>query len=136
MTNNHFVFDTNALISALLFEHSTPTFAYEKAKRLGKLTASSATFAELSEVLLRRKFDRYLSLATRISFLESARTEFSFHTIFETITVCRDPKDNKFLELALAANAACIVSGDEDLLVLHPFRNIPILNAADFLVHF
>ena len=40
---------------------------------------------------------------------------------------CRDPKDDKFLELALNGKATHIVSGDEDLLVLHPFRGIPIL---------
>ena len=49
------------------------------------------------------------------------------------ITDCCDPKDNKFLELAVAANASCLITGDNDLLVLHPFRNIPILNATDFL---
>jgi len=52
------------------------------------------------------------------------------------ITDCRDPKDNKFLELAVTANASCIITGDDDLLVLHPFRNIPILNASDFLNNF
>jgi len=50
--------------------------------------------------------------------------------------VCRDPKDNKYLELAVAANASCIVTGDQDLLVLNPFRNIPILTSADFLAQF
>ena len=55
--------------------------------------------------------------------------------ISETIIECRDPKDNKFLELAVCANATCI-TGDKDLLILHPFRNIPILNAVDFLNNF
>jgi len=54
----------------------------------------------------------------------------------EIITDCRDPKDNKFLELAVEANASCIVTGDKDLLVLDPFRGIPILTAADFLKKF
>jgi len=49
------------------------------------------------------------------------------------INACRDPKDNKFLELAVAAGASCIVSGDQDLLTLHLFDNIPILSPADFL---
>lgn len=46
---------------------------------------------------------------------------------------CRDPKDNKFLELALTVNANCIVTGDKDLLVLHPFRQIPIITVTEFL---
>lgn len=52
------------------------------------------------------------------------------------ITACRDPRDNKFLELAVAAKAACIVTGDNDLLALHPFRSVPILSPSDFLVSF
>jgi hypothetical protein len=52
------------------------------------------------------------------------------------ITECRDPKDNKFLELALAGNADCIVTGDKDLLVLNPFRGIKIISPSDFLIQF
>jgi len=49
------------------------------------------------------------------------------------MTACRDPKDDKFLEAALAAEADCIVSGDADLLILNSFENIPILRPAEFL---
>jgi len=56
-----------------------------------------------------------------------------FSETLEAITDCRDPEDNKFLELAVSANASCIITGDKDLLILHPFRNIPILNAVDFI---
>jgi predicted nucleic acid-binding protein len=51
----------------------------------------------------------------------------------EVVRECRDPKDDKFLELALSAQASCLVTGDQDLLVLHPFRGIPILTPAAFL---
>jgi len=51
----------------------------------------------------------------------------------ERITDCRDPKDNKFLEVAVAGEADVIVNGDQDLLVLHPFAGIPILPSAAFL---
>lgn len=40
-----------------------------------------------------------------------------------------------FLELAALGNAVCIITGDEDLLVLNPFRNTTILNSRDFLTH-
>jgi hypothetical protein len=53
----------------------------------------------------------------------------------DTITDCRDPKDNKFLELAVSGKASAIISGDEDLLALHPFRDIPIFTLRDFLEH-
>ena len=52
------------------------------------------------------------------------------------ITACRDPKDDMFLSLAVTAGADCIISRDEDLLVLHPFENIPILTTADFMRRF
>jgi uncharacterized protein len=53
-----------------------------------------------------------------------------------TIQACRDPKDNKVLELAVSGQAVCIVSGDKDLLVLHPFQGISILSPGDFLIHY
>lgn len=65
----------------------------------------------------------------------SEKVSESISKIF-TITACRDPKDNKFLELAVAAKASCIITGDKDLLELHPFRGIPILTVNDFLNDF
>ena len=51
----------------------------------------------------------------------------------ERITACRDPKDDKFLEVAVAGAADVIVSGDQDLLALHPFADIPIVPPHVFL---
>jgi putative PIN family toxin of toxin-antitoxin system len=45
---------------------------------------------------------------------------------------CRDPDDDRMLALALAFSAGVLVTGDEDLLVLHPWRSIPILRPRDF----
>jgi putative PIN family toxin of toxin-antitoxin system len=53
--------------------------------------------------------------------------------ITERIAACRDPKDDKFLELAVNGKAEVIVSGDGDLLDLNPFRGIPIVTPATFL---
>lgn len=49
------------------------------------------------------------------------------------LAACRDPKDNIVLEVALAGRADYIVTGDEDLLALHPFENISIVRPAEFL---
>jgi putative PIN family toxin of toxin-antitoxin system len=54
-------------------------------------------------------------------------------TPLERITACRDPKDDKFLEVAVAGQADAIVSGDQDLLVLHPYAGIPIVTPRAFL---
>jgi predicted nucleic acid-binding protein len=53
--------------------------------------------------------------------------------ISERIAACRDPKDDKFLELAVSGKAEVIVSGDGDLLDLNPFRGIPIVTPATFV---
>ena len=53
--------------------------------------------------------------------------------IVERVTACRDPDDDMFLEVAVNGRATHIVTGDKDLLALHPFRGIPILTPADFL---
>ena len=136
MRNSPFVFDTNTLVSAFVFERSTPDLALDKARGLGGLVASIETFAELGEVLLRPKLDKYLSLDKRNRILKDLKEFITFPKVTVRITACRDPKDNKFLELAVSAKAACIITGDKDLLVLHPFRAIPIVTPADFLNSF
>jgi len=136
MKNSFFVIDTNTLISAILFEYSNSTMAFDKVKRLGKIPASFETYNELCDVIVRPKFDRYVSLKIRLVILNEIKGLLIFQEISESIQFCRDPKDNKFLELAIAANASCIITGDKDLLVLHPFRNVPILNAVDFIDSF
>jgi putative PIN family toxin of toxin-antitoxin system len=54
-------------------------------------------------------------------------------TIAERVTVCRDPKDDKFLELAINGRADAIISGDADLLTLDMFRGIPIITPSAFV---
>jgi putative PIN family toxin of toxin-antitoxin system len=133
MKNSLFVIDTNTLVSAFLSKYSKPTLAYEKARRTGKVLASLETYEEFCDVFVREKFDKYISLNIRLEILNEFKEIAIFIKISEMITDCRDPRDNKFLELAISANASCIITGDKDLLVLHPFRGIPILNAVDFL---
>lgn len=125
--------DTNTLISAFLFKTSKPGQAYDKARGSGTLSASRDTYDEFCNVFVRPKFDKYLSLKIRLAIINEMEGLFVFHQITESVTACRDPKDNKFLELAIAAKSSCVITGDDDLLVLHPFRGIPILNATDFL---
>lgn len=136
MRNNLSVIDTNTLISSSLFKYSNPRKAFKKATQIGKISASIETYDEFFEAFLRSKFDKYISRETRLEILEDFKRLAIFSEISETITDCRDPKDNKFLELAISANASCLITGDKDLLVLHPFRGLPILNAVDFINNF
>jgi putative PIN family toxin of toxin-antitoxin system len=92
-----------------------------------------ATVAELNDVLRRPRFDPYVHEDERLEFLAVLVRDAEVVEVTEIVTDCRDPKDNKFLQLALDGGATHIVSGDEDLLVLHPFRSIPILTPRGFV---
>ena len=134
MTNNRrFVFDTNVLISAFLFSQSKPRQVLDQATVIGVIVLSSSVLSELEEVLYRPKFDRYLTKERRQEFLENLTENAQFIDVTEQINECRDPKDNKYLELALSGQAECIVTGDDDLLVLNPWRGIEILTVQEFL---
>lgn len=134
MTNSTlFVFDTNTLVSALLFANSTPALAFQKVQKNGFFVCSDETFAELSDVLMRPKFDRYLSQGSRQLFLEAYKRSALLTTIGQRVTACRDSNDNKFLEVAINAQATWLISGDADLLVLHPFNDVQIITPATWL---
>lgn len=108
----------------------------EKAREKGRLIFSEECFLEFESVLFREKFDKYFSYEERLQTVERVMQEATFIQTDTVISECRDLSDNKYLELAVEGHAACIITGDPDLLVLHPFRNIPILNSRDFLLQF
>lgn len=135
-TNLRFIFDTNALISVALLANSTNKLALQKAEKIGKIFFSESTLLELSDVLARKKFDKYLTIEDRLDFVTRIKMKYDLADVLTDFTDCTDPKDNKFLNLAFDIGASCIISGDKHLLQMHPFRNISILNAADFLLHF
>ncbi len=131
-TELYFVFDTNVIVSALLLKNSVSRQAFDKAFQEGKIIISGATVNELNEVLKRKKFEKYVTEEERIQFLTTLVRQARLVEVTETITECRDPKDDKFLELAVSGNAVCIVSGDKDLLDLPPFRRISIVPPREF----
>jgi len=131
--SNRYVFDTNVIVSSLLFENSKPSKAVLFALKNGKILLSLELLEEISEVLGRKKFNRFLTSEERDAFLETFVERAILVKIIEKVQACRDPKDDKILELALNGNAQYIVSGDKDLLVLNPFRDIQIVTADEFL---
>jgi putative PIN family toxin of toxin-antitoxin system len=131
-----FVIDTNTLISAHLIKDSNPRKAYQYVLDLGILVQSKETLSEFADKFTHSKFDRYISLQNRIIAINELEARCMFIPIHEVIIECRDPKDNKFLSLAWNSRADCLISGDKDLLVMHPFRNVPILNPTQFLENF
>ena len=133
MTKPRFVLDTNVLVSRLILPDSIPAQAARLAINKGVILLSNNTLVELSSVLSRHKFDNYVSVSDHKKFVEKLTGIGEKVEIFEEIQSCRDPKDNKFLELAVNGNAQVIMTGDKDLLDLHPFRDISILTPTQFL---
>lgn len=127
------VFDASTVVSAVLKVDSVPERALFRAEEVDVLALSAAVDDEFSEVLSRPKFARAIPLGRRDSFLRILRDAAIWFDPVVRVTDCRDPKDDKYLELALAAGAETIVSSDDDLLVLHPWRGVRILSPADYL---
>lgn len=127
------IIDTGVVVSALLLPRSVPRQAFDVAAARGRLLVSDETIAELDDVLRRPKFDKYVPETRRLEFLAALVREAELIDVVDVVTECRDPKDNKFLELALSGRGSHIVTGDSDLLVLHPFREIAIVTPQSFL---
>jgi hypothetical protein len=133
------VFDTSTLVSAALRVGSVPHQAVRQAISQGDVFVSAETLSELEQVLLRPKFDRYLPPDARRAFVDWVRA-FAVQVAVSAahkanvVPACRDPKDNPFLALVLASEADVLVSSDADLLVLHPWRGVPILMPSAYLL--
>jgi putative PIN family toxin of toxin-antitoxin system len=127
------VTDTNVLVSAVIFPNSVPRQALRKALHCGILLFSDSTLNELKTVLFRSKIDRYVTREERAVFLAQLESVAEMVPTVQIVRECRDPKDDKFLEVALNGRADVIITGDVDLLRMHPWREIEILTPADYL---
>lgn len=127
------VLDTNVFVSALLGKG--PSARLYEALKEGRfwLVLSNALIAEIAEALLRPK------LSIPPSDIKAVFKLFRKRTLIvrpkEPVRICRDPEDNFILECALAGQVAWIVTGDKDLLALHPFRGIHIVPPSTFFKH-
>ena len=127
------VFDASSVIGAALKQDTIPERALLLARSQETICLSPAVESEIREVLRRPKFHKYISDATRGPILDILGAAAVMFEPMEPVTDCRDPKDNKYLELALAAGASVIVSSDDDLLVLDPWRGIRILRPVNYV---
>jgi putative PIN family toxin of toxin-antitoxin system len=132
-TDLRIVVDTNTYISRLLAPGSVPAQAVDRAFNAATVLLSDATLEELADVLGRRKFDPYITIEERRTFLRLLGSAAKIIPIHRNFHVCRDPKDDKFLDLAVNGEADLIVTGDKDLLALDPFHATAILTPAAFL---
>ena len=127
------IFDCNVLLECSIFRKRDSRKSLEKAKREDAIIASRKTFEEFRSVMLRSKFDKYLTLESRLEFILEIQTLVRLIPVSHVVTICRDPKDDMYLELALSGKADCIITNDDDLLVLNPFENIAIISPKQFL---
>ena len=97
-----------AELTRLVIQHGLPVF-------------SDQTFDELKTRLWRPKFDRYLSVDRRNMMLQEVHVSGFWVDVppdIADLSFCRDASDDKFIQLALSADASLLVTGDQDLLVL------------------
>ena len=131
-SSRYFVVDTNVLVSALVFKQK-PEQVVSKIFQCGLFLFSDDTLEELIDVLGRPKFSKYISDETINDYIRLLDSFSIYVKPSQKVTACRDPKDNMILELAVAGKADFIITGDQDLLELNPFRNIRIVTPAEFL---
>lgn len=124
------VIDTNVWISAFLVKTGAPAELVRLVLAHGEPVFSAATLAELDARLWRPKFDRYLDMDERQRLLRDLNSLACWITVPPAIaarTYCRDVDDDKMIHAALAAQATLLVTGDDDLLCLHPLGDLNIL---------
>jgi putative PIN family toxin of toxin-antitoxin system len=126
------IVDTNVFVSAALKENSPPGTAAHLAAESHLLLKSAITERELFVTLARPRLAPLIPIRFQ-EWLREVLAAAELVAISERIVACRDPKDDKFLELAVNGHADLIVTGDADLLALNPFRDIPIVTPAMFV---
>ncbi|HSU04230.1 MAG TPA: putative toxin-antitoxin system toxin component, PIN family, partial [Acetobacteraceae bacterium] len=125
------VVDTNVFVSAVLKDKSFPALALRMVAQRGTLLKSTATERQLFEVLARPQLAALVD-PVAVDWMRELMARAEAVSITERIAACRDATDDTFLELSVNGKADVIVSGDADLLVLNPFRGIPIVPPATF----
>ncbi len=125
--------DATTVVGASIRRGSVPDRAVRHAFASDRVAISDATMAEVLDVLARPRLAQFIDVELRDEVLALFDAFGVFFTPTEAVADCRDAKDDKYLELALAAGAGTIVSGDGDLLVLHPWRGVRVLRPAAYL---
>jgi hypothetical protein len=127
------VLDTNVLISAVLLPYGKPFACLNWVLDNATLIASRELLDELESRLARPKFMKYVDESRRRAVMADLGLSAVQVELTGTVKICRDPDDDKLLEIAALGRADCLVTGDQDLLVLSQFQGIPIVTPARFL---
>jgi putative PIN family toxin of toxin-antitoxin system len=125
------VIDSNVWISALVFG-GAPRQVFETIVHDGlRLVTSAEILTEVRRVV-GVKFPEFIDdVEALIAVIHDQLDSVALGSI--TIDVCRDPDDNRVLETAIIGDAAGIVSGDKDLLVLGGYDGVAIVTPKEWL---
>ena len=127
------VVDTNILVSFAIRPNENFERLFDYLARQDITLISDDTVAELFTVLNRNKFRKYIRQDSAMDYIEWYVGISELVTVTESVIACRDPKDDKFLSLAVAGKADCIIAGDSDLLEMIAYEGITIYRTTDFL---
>ena len=126
MTINSVVIDTNVLISSVLSPKGLPAKVVRHFIQHGRILFSLETYEEFNSRIWRPKFDPYISIENRKAILLDFSNIAQWVEISNEFKLSKDPDDDKFIEVAIKANADALVSGDSDLTEIGSVKNIPI----------
>ena len=126
------VLGTNVLVSAILSPRSISAKVLNWWEDNGVILYSTATLTEVLSVLGRSKFSKYIDHDDIDGLSIRIKTVWLFVEILNQVQLCRDPKDDKFIDLALNGEASHVITGDNDLLVLNPIENTSVINPRTF----
>jgi putative PIN family toxin of toxin-antitoxin system len=130
------VLDTNILVSFAIRPNADFERIFDHIAANGVSLVSEDTVAELLDVLSRDKFRKYIPIDQSLDYVEWYCEISEQVVVTEHVVACADPKDDKFLSLAVSGKADCIVAGDHDLLDMIAFNGIPIYRPAEFTRRF
>lgn len=125
------VIDTNIFVRALIGSAANREIYLAFTGNKFSLIISQVMVAELAEVLTRPRLK--IPVKDTKTLLHAVRTKAIIPAITAHIKACRDHSDDIILEAAISADADIIVSNDNDLLSLHPFQGIPVVDSRQFL---
>jgi len=128
-----YICDTNILLSSLISKTSPPAQTVDYIREHGMFSFSQETLIEFEGVLKRPKFDKFLSKEKRSNFINEIFELSVFYEVNQKVDICRDPKDNKFLDVAIASYADYLITGDDDLLVIERIGNTSIITPREFV---
>lgn len=130
------VVDTNIFVSAFLGSKNAKPIVRDIFTGQYSLIMSHEQLKEVKTVLQRPKFSKYIHPHELDEFISLLSLKVVVPSNYGRINDCRDEKDNMILEAAVYGNADFIITGDEDLLILNPYRWIKILSPIAFIKQF